>query len=82
MALVVRPRIVQLGPRQYLAAVYTLDTGTGPAPDENHFLARVERTPARARKAMQELVDTVMGELGEQARTDVQCEGCPRDVRC
>ena len=82
MPYLVRPRIVQLGPRQYLAAVYTLETGAGPAPGEGHFLARVERTPARARRAMQDLVDIVMGELRGQAGADVQCESCPRDVCC
>jgi hypothetical protein len=81
LAFVVRPRIVQLGPRQYLVTVYSLETGAGPAPVENHFVARVERTPARARKAMQDLVDIVMGELRNDAGTEIQCEGCPRDVR-
>ena len=64
MRYLVRPRVVQSGPREYVVAVYVLEEAAGAV--ETHFRARVERTGTRARRAMTELMADVMGDL--QAR--------------
>ena len=59
----VRPKVAQTGPREYVVAVYVLDTAAAGGPEEICFLARVERTGTRARNAMRELLAEVMDDL-------------------
>jgi len=54
---------VQTGPREFVVAVYVLDTGNPGPPSETHFTARVERTGTRARRAMQEMLAAATTEL-------------------
>ena len=55
--------MVQSGPREYVVAIYVLETADAAPPAETHFRARVERTGTRARRAMAELVAEVIEEL-------------------
>ena len=62
---------MQTGPREFVVAVYVLDTGIPGPPSETHFAARVERTGTRARHAMQEMVAAATAELHARGVQDI-----------
>jgi hypothetical protein len=71
LAYILRPRVVRTGPREFVVALYVLDTGVPGAPSETHFAARVERTGTRARHAMQEMVAAATTELDARGVTEI-----------
>ena len=71
MTYLVRPKVVQTGPREYVVAVYVLDTASVNGPEEIHFLSRVERTGTRARSAMRELLQQAMDDLITRAGAQI-----------
>ena len=62
MPYLVRPRVVQSGPREFIVAVYVLDNSGGKAV-ETHFIGRVERTGTRARRALEECLKEILDDL-------------------
>ena len=79
-----RPRVVQSGPREFIVAVYVLDSSGGGAV-ETHFIGRIERTGTRARRALQECLDQVLEELrgkgGEIEVDDTQARAVLQRVK-
>ena len=74
MAYLLRPRVTQTGPREFVVALYVLDTARPGPPPETHFAVRVERTGTRARRAMEELVAAATSQLGAEHATDIVCD--------
>ena len=66
----VRPRVIQNGPREFIVAVYVLDT-TGGGVEETHFVTRIERTGTRARHAVAECTAQILAELAGQGEVVV-----------
>ena len=73
MPYLVRPRVVQTGPREFVVVVYALETSGGNAL-EAQFASRIERTGTRARHAMDELLAQVSAALGKDAEIVVDDE--------
>ena len=84
MPYLVRPRVVQSGPREFIIAVYVLDDSGG-ASIETHFTARIERTGARARRALEECLEEVLQDLrargGEIRLDDAQARALLQRVK-
>lgn len=57
-----RPRVVQSGPREFIVAIYVLDSSGGRAV-ETHFIGRIERTGTRARRALEECLKEILVDL-------------------
>jgi hypothetical protein len=71
VAYLVRPKVVQTGPREYVVAVYVLDTATAGGPEEICFLARVERTGTRARNGMRQLLAEAKEQLAARGGAEI-----------
>lgn len=70
MPYLVRPRVIQSGPREFVVVVYVLDTTNGAA-TETHFVTRIERTGSRARRAVDECTREVLERLGAPAEVAI-----------
>lgn len=74
LAYLVRPRIEQTGPREYVVAVYVLETGQAHAPREVAFRASVERTATRARNEAERLVTGLVAELRRSPGGEIRAD--------
>jgi hypothetical protein len=70
----VRPRVCRTGPREYVVAVYVLETEGADLPRELHFRAVVERTPTRARHEVERMVAELVTDLEKQPGASVQTD--------
>ena len=74
MPFLVRPRVCHTGPREYVVAVYVLETDGAQPPRELHFRALVERTPTRARHEVERMVAELVAELERQPGASIQTD--------